>query len=384
MANPSYAVEAISSPENLSGLKEVWTRLSASSKNPSVFSTCEWYSAWYQRLAMGTGSKREPCVLLLKRNGAITGLAPLVCTASTRFGLTTRRIHFASQEQEWDYNDLVLGDDLPGQTDAVINYLSQVPKQWDLIDLRDLRDVDQSISHIEAALHRASLPYRLHYEEEKCPFSPIEGPWAEIMARRSRSTRRAFRKFNERGVEGLSVRIVERPDQEPGLLEKMIAVEAEKHVGGNPTIPFLGKHAAPFHEIFANLGPQQWIVVLLLELKGNLIAWQLCYRCGKSLWGYLTAFDHRYSEFSPGTMLLPAAMDYGFARGFTEFDFMSGEEPYKMRWASGFHKTYRLLIWNRRWLSRLRAHRRLRAIRSVLKGIDDRVGHDSAADDPAN
>jgi CelD/BcsL family acetyltransferase involved in cellulose biosynthesis len=61
-------------------------------------------------------------------------------------------------------------------------------------------------------------------------------------------------------------------------------------------------------------------------------------------------------------MLIPAAVDYAFSRGDTEFDFLSGEEPYKMQWTKGFHHTYRLMIWNRRWVSRLRAYRNVRLL----------------------
>jgi CelD/BcsL family acetyltransferase involved in cellulose biosynthesis len=49
---------------------------------------------------------------------------------------------------------------------------------------------------------------------------------------------------------------------------------------------------------------------------------------------------------------LPAIIDYGFAHGFTEYDFLSGEEAYKQHWATGFHLPSRILVWNDRLKSR--------------------------------
>ncbi|MGB7547414.1 MAG: GNAT family N-acetyltransferase [Terracidiphilus sp.] len=274
-----------------------------------------------------------------------------------------------SHEQEWDYNDLVLGDDVAGQTEAVMDFLSHSAKKWDLIDLRDLRDAGNAITHIESALKRAGLPYRLLREEERCPFMPIDGPWSEILGRRSSATRHTFRnrqsRLNKMTGEGLRVRILDDPHKEPGLLEKMIALEAQKHVGGKPSPPFLGVHSEVFASLFDSLGPKGWLCVAMMELDDRLLAWHLLFRCGGKLWGYLTAYDHDFSHLSPGSMLVPAIVDYGFAHGYTEYDFLSGEEPYKMQWATGFHHTYRLLIWNRRWISRFRAYRNLRVLPSA-------------------
>ena len=293
----------------------------------------------------------------------VSGIVPLVGSVSSKFGLSLCRLHFASLDHEWDYNDLVMGDDIPGQTVALAQYLRREARAWDFIDLRDLRDTGESLARIESALKDAGLSYRVFPEEERCPFMPIEGSWQETIQNHSRYTRRALRKFAEKAQEGFRIRVIEDPSREPDLLQRMIDLEAQKHVGGQPSIPFLGRHEAVFQSLFQTLGPKGWIAVVVLERDDALIASNFLYRCGKKLWGYLTAYDHAYADLSPGMVLIPAVIDYGFANGFNEFDFMNGEEPYKMRWATGFHQAYRLVIWNQRWKSRFRAHRRLRDVR---------------------
>lgn len=362
MLNTPYTVELTNTQEGLARLKSDWERLSRSVDQPNVYTSYEWFRVWYAHFAKEGIQGLRPNVLVLRRDGIVSGIVPLVASVARKFAVSLRRIHFAWRDHSWDYNDLVVGNDLPGQLVAVAQYLRRDARAWDFIDLRDLRDTGNAIEHIEAALKETSLSYRTLFEEERCPFMPIEGSWEEMMPKHSRFTRRTLRKFAEKAQEGFRTRIIEDPSGEPALLQRMIDVEAQKQVGGALSMPFLGRYAEVFQSLFKTLGPKGWISVVVLEREDQLIAWNLLYRCGRKLWGYLTAYDHAYAELSPGMVLIPAAIDYGFANGFDELDFLKGEEPYKLRWASNFHRNYRMVIWNRRWTSRFHAYRRLRSI----------------------
>ena len=253
---------------------------------------------------------------------------------------------------------------MEGQTEAVTEHLARSSTEWDVADLRDLRDVGAAIPSMERALVRSGLCYRLLREEERCPYMPIDASWPEMLRRHSSSTRHTFRlqqsRLKKMSDKEVRIRIVEDPNNEQGLLEKMIAVEAQKRVGGKLSVPVVGRYPDVFASLFSTLGAQGWIRVAVMESDDRLIAWHLMFCCGGKLWGYLTAYDLEYSRLSPGSMSLPAIVNYGFSRGYTEYDFLRGEEAYKLRWATGSHQSYRLLIWNRRWASRLRASAYLR------------------------
>jgi CelD/BcsL family acetyltransferase involved in cellulose biosynthesis len=377
MPSPLYTIEPITTEDGVFRLQHDWDRLSRAVQFPNVFTTYDWYQTWYRRFARREGSvKRRPHVLALKRNGAVTGISPLVLRISSHFGLVSRRLQFVSRYREWDYNDLVLGDDVAAQTEAVVEYLSRSVKEWDLVDLLDLRDIGDTNARIESALKRVGLSYRWLREEERCPYMPIDGPWSEILSRRSSSTRHTFQNQQSRlkrmGGDGLRMRILDDPRKEPNLLERMIALEAQKRVHGKVSPPFLGLHSGVFASLFDTLGLKGWLCVAVMELNDRLLAWHLLFRCGGKLWGYLTAYDNEYARFSPGRMLIPAIVDYGFTHGYTEYDFLKGEESYKMRWITGFHHNYRLLIWNRRSMSRLCAfaHFKLRVRSAVSTQVE--------------
>jgi CelD/BcsL family acetyltransferase involved in cellulose biosynthesis len=356
-AAPPYSIEEIAAEEGLLSLKEDWDRLSEAAESPNVFMAFDWFRAWNRRYTQDDRSGRRPSVLVLKKMGAVMGISPLVRRRVFRYGLGGQKLEFVGREA--DYHDLVLGSDPPGQCRAVIEHLAKTQDQWDLVDLRDLRDTRNILAEVENALSQARLTYRLLPEVERCPYLVIDAPWSVMASRLSHSSRRLFRKqqlhLKRMGAEGLRIRIMENPQNEPGLMEKLIDLESQKHVQGEASPPVIGKYPEVFQELFNTLGPRQWFCIALMELRERLIAWQVWFRCGKKLWGYLTAYDRAYAHLSPGTMLVPAMIDYGFAHGYHECDFLRDEEAYKGRWSTSAHQSCWLRIWSRSWISRVHA-----------------------------
>jgi len=357
VASSDYTIETITTQEGFASLEQDWNRLSLASELPNVFMTFDWFRAWNKCFAgEAWRGQRRLNILVLRKDGAVVGISPLIRIVSSCIGFTVRRLEFVGRAG--DYNDLVVGDGSTGQVEAVIEFLAGTSEQWDLIHLRDLREAGNAIERLEGALSRARLPYRIGLEEDRCPYMPIDAPWSEIVGRRSPSTRRVFRKQQSRlsrlSADGLRVRIVEDPGQERGLLERMVVLDAQKHLGRELSVPFVGKHPEVFRSLFDTLGPRGWFSIALMELGERLLAWQIWFRCGQELWGYQMAHDHDFERLSPGTMLVPAVINYGFTQGFRKCDFLRGEEPYKMRWATDFRQNHRLQIWNRHWTSLVR------------------------------
>jgi CelD/BcsL family acetyltransferase involved in cellulose biosynthesis len=352
-ASQRYSIEPIRSEEALSTLQEDWNRLSETAELPNVFMTYDWFSAWNQRRAQEhRKGRRRPEVLVLKRDGAVAGIAPLIYRETSRFGFVMRRLE--SLESPADYGDLVVGDDPVVQIEAIVNCLAQAKDQWDLVDLRCLRETGNVQALIENSLSHTSLIYRI-LPGDRCPYLPIDAPWSEKVKRLSPHVRHNFRTQQHRlermRPEGLRVRILENPQDEPGLLQRLVALENQKLIKGESTTPLLAEYPEVFQSLFDTLGAHGWVYVAMMELGDRPLAWLIGFRCGKKLWGYQTAYDRTFSRLSPGTMLIPAILDYGFWHGYGEYDFLrDAEEPYKLRWSTSSHQTFRLQVWNRRWI----------------------------------
>lgn len=353
MAGAAYSVEVVSSQADLSNLETDWNRLSEVTEAPNVFTTFGWFQAWSTELLHDDHSRRFcPHVLVLKEGEAVVGLCPLAYRRASRFGFEVRKLEFAAVFA--DYNDLLLGDDPAGHANAVADHLARNSQDWDVLDLRDLRDDGERIALVETALSRAGLSYLISPEQDGCPYMPISGNAACSMKRLSGRRRKHLRRQGElASAEGLNTRIIENPQDEPQLLKALIELERGRHIHRS-WAPFVGAYPEVFQSLFNTLGPRGWLYVALLELRGQPIAFQLGFRCGSKLWDYTKAYDGSFSRFAPGTLLLPALFDYGFEHGYSEYDFLRGEEPYKLVWSTGCHRRFRLLVWNRSRISRLR------------------------------
>jgi CelD/BcsL family acetyltransferase involved in cellulose biosynthesis len=354
IANPGCSVEPITTQEGLPHLEADWNRLSETSEAPNAFMTFDWFRAWNQHFTRQECGGRRPHVLILKKDGGIVGILPLIFRRASRFGVAVRKLEFV--ETLADYHDFALGSDPASQSRAIADFLADTRVQWDLAELRDLRETGYTRALIGGALSRVGLHYRVLPEKERCPYLSISGNSATHLEKLSGHVRRVLRKRMERAQAlGLRVRIIENPQDEQGLVEKMIALEAQKRSGGKLVEPFIGKYREVFRSLFDTLGPRRWVYVALMELGDQPVAWQLGFRCGKRLWDYNKAYDHTFSRLAPGTLLVAALLDYGFSHGYEEYDFLRGEEPYKTVWSTGFHERFRLQIWSPRLMSRTRA-----------------------------
>ena len=350
-ASQPYSIEPIRSEEALSSLQEDWNRLSETAGLPNVFMTFDWFRAWNRRRAQEhRKGQRRPEVLVLRKERAVAGIAPLIYRATSRFGFPVRRLE--SLASPADYTDVVVGNDPAGQIEAIVDFLAQTKDEWDMVDLKSLRETGNVRALIERSLSHTSLTYRI-LPGDRCPYLPIDAPWSVMVSRLSRHARHRMRTQQKRldlmSTQGLRVRVIENPQDEPGLLEKLIALESQKHIDGRLMASFIARFPEVFQSLFDTLGPRGWIYVALMELGDRPLAWLMGFRCGKRLWGYQRAYDHSFSRLSPGTMLFLTVLDYGFSHGYGEYDFLTGDEPYKMAWSADSHKTFRLQIWNRRW-----------------------------------
>ena len=315
-------------------------------------------------------------MLELKHNGTTVGLAPLVRRTSRRF-FRMRKLGFVTHHS--DYNDLLLGSRAEEHWSAFAEFLARKSEDWEFADFRELRNTDEGTKPLELALRQAGLFFRVFSEDEGCPFLKIQGGAAESMKRLSGHVRRTLRRRMERAqADGLTVCIIERPDLEPGLIDALSSLDIKKQAHReSPT--FFAAHPDAFRDLFAYFGPKNGMYVALLKKEKQPVAFQLGFRCGSKLWDYTKAYDRSFSRYAPGTLLLPALLDYCAEHGFEEYDFLRGEEEYKLLWSSGVHRRSRVVVWNRRWASRVSAalFLRYRAPRSMQNEQGEHAGDSS-------
>lgn len=351
--DPHYDVELITTVAGIDLLEVDWNRLTASSEIQNIFTTFDWYRAWTRQSAKENGLETMiPHVLVMRHEGLVAGVSPLVLRIARRFGLNIRKLEFVTPHS--DYNDLVVGRDVSGLTYTVMNYLARSARYWDLVDLMNLRDVEFSATVLHQAAIESGLRVAEFPEQVGCLYMPINASWPETGKKKHlRFARRSYSGFLKGASEGFRIRVVDHPQLDPTVLNRIIAVEAQKRVNGRLSAPFIGSFPEVFRLLFNSLGPRGFIVIALVEKEDELVGYRLLFKCGTKLWDYQTAYNHNYAELSPGTVLICGAIDFGFQHGCDEFDFLRGMDTYKQRWTQEFRRNKRVLIWSKRLLSRL-------------------------------
>jgi len=139
----------------------------------------------------------------------------------------------------------------------------------------------------------------------------------EFGVKRSGSTRKKLRQdWNRLSALGGTVDVVNdrTPDGARRAFESFLTLEKASWKGARGTALLSDPQDAAFvRQLFQNLAAQHNASVALLRVDGEAIAAQVLMYCGTTAYTWKTAFDAKYSKYSPGTLLIDRITDELFA-----------------------------------------------------------------------
>jgi hypothetical protein len=138
----------------------------------------------------------------------------------------------------------------------------------------------------------------------------------EFGVKRSGSTRKKLRQDWNRLAALGSVDVVNDRtlDGARQAFESFLALEKASWKGAQGTALLSDPRDAAFvRQLFQNLAAQHNASVALLRVDGEAIAAQVLMYCGTTAYTWKTAFDAKYSKYSPGTLLIDRITDELFA-----------------------------------------------------------------------
>ena len=139
----------------------------------------------------------------------------------------------------------------------------------------------------------------------------------EFGVKRSGSTRKKLRQdWNRLSALGGTVDVVNdrTPDGARQAFESFLTLEKASWKGAQGTALLSDPRDAAFvRQLFQNLAAQHNASVALLRVDGEAIAAQVLMYCGTTAYTWKTAFDAKYSKYSPGTLLIDRITEELFA-----------------------------------------------------------------------
>ena len=180
---------------------------------------------------------------------------------------------------------------------------------------------------------------------EVSPYLSLPGSWDELLATKPKKFRYKLRKRNELLENSTSLQLKWFTSKEDCsvLLDAMLMVERNSWKSNAGLSINDNEREKRYYELLLPvLASKNAMFANVLYVDGAPIAYNLC--CFWCNWvGQMkTSFDVRYSELSPGLMVIDSAIKHSIAIGADEFDFLGDAAQHKLAWSkkSRAHSDY--------------------------------------------
>jgi CelD/BcsL family acetyltransferase involved in cellulose biosynthesis len=209
--------------------------------------------------------------------------------------------------------------------------------------LLDLPRQDAASQTLAAML--AARGYKtLSLPGEACPRADLAGGMAAVEGRLPSWLRKRCG-YEERRLarEGpLAVDLVPSVEVPAAMGQLMEWHTARFRSRGTPG-SFFGRRSAFHQRVAARYAAAGLLRLSRLRLGPRTVALLYALRAGKRYFYYAAGFDPAMGRFSPGLLLLRATIRLAAEEGMQAFDFLRGDEGYKMPWATARPRLQRIV-----------------------------------------
>jgi CelD/BcsL family acetyltransferase involved in cellulose biosynthesis len=314
-------VTAVDNFNDFLALEEKWKKVLQQS-NHTIFQTWEWLSTWWRHFGKG----KRLLVLLAEVDGEILGIAPLMYSVESKFGVRQGIIEFIGTGHS-QYNDFILRAHDQQCIQMFFDYLNKLPYRWTYAKLVDIPSESKYLPQISnrTAIGRTILDLALP--------ATYEGLSQNVKGKDRREFRRNLRRLEENGFK------VELVDYSTGgLVTKGMNTLFELHQkrwrskGG-----FRGMFAEPAFckfslDIAKCFSEKKWLGLYCLEISGKPAATIVGFKYFSKFICFFSGLDPIYTKFSSGNILYWLAIPKLIQEGFVDFDFGVGIDNYKWQW----------------------------------------------------
>lgn len=175
-------------------------------------------------------------------------------------------------------------------------------------------------------------------ELARAPYLELSGSWEDYRAgKRAKSWKNISRaqRLLEAKAGPISFRIAETPEDISAVFDRCMDLYGANWSPLSSSSIFLSETGRLFlKDLLLTLSQERKAEISLLEQGTTLLSFAAALKRDGVYYFYVFATnkDPDYETYSVGKLLIRDLLESAFARRFTRFDFMAGEEPYKYEW----------------------------------------------------
>ncbi|MGD0158848.1 MAG: GNAT family N-acetyltransferase [Candidatus Bathyarchaeia archaeon] len=323
-------------------LKDTWNNLLQRSSH-TVFSTWEWLSTWWRHF----GNGRRLLILLAEEDNRLIGIAPLMFSVHSMFGLRKGTIEFLGSgpviagARFVNYSDFIIENKHEKCLPLFFDYLDNLQEKWSDVELTNIPGKQDSLSRLNQVTNNIKPVYpSLHI--------PLPATSDALLKSLKHKDKKELGRYSRRlKKSGLKNELVDcsKIQLTSNGMKMLFALNQKrwnaKGLPGAFTDPNLCSFYLDIAECFSQKG---WLGLYCLNLSGKTVGVLYGFRYMGKYYAYKTGMDPAYRHFNVGNLLFLNVMEECIRDGLTEFDFMWGTEAYKMQWKTSKRWNYEAIV----------------------------------------
>ena len=333
-------------------LYDSWNRILSQTDNANAQLTHEWLSSWWEVF----GDNKRLFLITVTDGCKIIGIAPLTITkVMGKAGFELRKLTFVGDGLT-DYHDLLVANERRKEVlQILLKCIVDCKENWDVVHFRNVRGDSPNLPILRDTLGDTPLTF-IERINIQCPYISIDCDWMSYYSALGKNIRSDIRRrLNHLAKMGKAefVRLHEVDDVMDTLgIIKSIHVKCQR-AKGKISWYTNEKRFRFVSLILKRFGDRKWLDIVFLKLNDKVIAYYLGFIYDDIVCFWNTGFDPEFSKVSPGKLLLHYWIKDSFTEAHREFDFMVGEEPYKLQWTSPMRPNYELFLFKNTVRSKL-------------------------------
>ena len=320
-------------------LEAEWNDVVARAKVPHPFLRHEWIRTWWDsfgpsaRSARSGQANRELHIIVVRDEGRIIAIAPLMRETTVAYGLPVRRLALLANDHT-PRTDFVIADKPDEAYRAIWNVLLHDIDQWDVLQLTQLLRASTTVAAMSQFAAAEGLPIGT-WKSSDSPYLELTGTWdsywASLSSKFRSNVRNRLSRLKQVGEPALEV-LVDRSDI-AAACDDAWRLEASGWKDQEGTSICSDAGVRKFYTLLAERAAASgWLRLVFLTVGGRRIAVSYGAIYDDRLFLFKTGYDREFHTCSPFKLLTYLAAQEGFARGLREIDFLGDTEPWKQEW----------------------------------------------------
>lgn len=327
----SRELEIVRTIDGMRALQPEWQALYEQSTPRNPFLGPAWTLACWA----AHGGRAEPFVVTLREGSRLVAVAPLCIEMRT--GL--RVLRFIADHRS-DYLGFLCAPGMDEIEQQLLHRILESSRNWDLALLKHLNSTYSRLC--ECDLPGAYAAHRTKWTA--APYCASDHDWDSLHDNGPswlKITRKRLRRFLKDGwrMERFTGR------EAAARLDLVASIEARSWKGREGTLRLqAGPGQDLLRQAFESPSAGAEMELWLASLDGKAIAFQIDFRISDRLWVYQQAFDDDFRRTSVGSFLAYVSFENAWRGGVREYDYLSGEEPYKLDRTNGLRPIHHVAL----------------------------------------